>query len=161
MQTKLTLFEAGRLAAIGLIVVLLFLMAGNSTKADIPVEDLEALTQPLLKEGEYQPGEGRMIRRFYGLNPADYEGVVLYYPSTNMGVEELLLVKLSDTSQAEAVEQAIAARLASQKESFDGYGVEQTDMLNNHAVVEVQGKYVLFAVSENDQKIRQAFLGAL
>ncbi len=161
MNTKVTLFEGGRIAAAALIVLLLFLLAGNSPKGDIPLEGLESAALPLLKEGEYQPGDGRMLRRFYGLNPADYEGVAFYYPSTNMGVEELLLIKLTDASQGEAVEQAIGARLAAQKESFDGYGVEQTDMLNNHAVVEVRGRYVLFTVSENDQKIRQAFLDQL
>ena len=161
MKTKLTLMEVGRVAAVALIAVLLFLMAGNSPRGDIPVEKLESAALPLLKEGEYQAGDGRMLRRFYGLNPADYEGVVFYYPSTNMGVEELLILKLTDASQGEAAEQAIEARLAAQKESFDGYGVEQTDMLNNHAVVEIRGRYVLFTVSENDQKIREAFLDQL
>lgn len=161
MKSKVALFEAGRAAAVALIVLALVLMAGSSPQADIPLGDLEAITAPLLQQGEAQLGEGRLLRRFYGLNPADYEGAVLYYPSTNMGVEELLLIKLADTAQGEAVEAAIAGRLAAQKESFDGYGVDQTDMLNNCAVVEVRGRYVLFAVSRNAQKIRQAFLGAL
>ena len=161
MKEKLILCEAGRLAAVVLLIVLLFLLSGTAPQGDIPLEKLETLTAPQLEEGATQKGEGRMLRRFYGLNPADYKGTVLYYPSTNMGVEELLLVKLEDSAQGETVQQAINARLAAQKESFDGYGVEQTAMLNNNAVVEVRGCYVLFAVSENSQKIRQNFLAAL
>ena len=102
-----------------------------------------------------------MLRRLYGLNPSDYEEIVLYYPASNMGVEELLLVKLNDTAQTETVEAAVEARLAAQKQSFDGYGVEQTALLNNNAVTEVRGRYVLFAVGVNAQAIRQAFLDAL
>lgn len=161
MKRDLVLCEAGRAAAVVLIALLLVLMAGTAPHVDVPLEDLEALTAPLLREGEAQKGEGRMLRRFYGLNPADFEGALLYYPSTNMGVEELLLVKLADTSQGEAVQAAIENRLAAQKESFDGYGVEQTDMLNNSTVTEIRGRYVLFAVSGNAQQIRSAFLGAL
>lgn len=162
MNSRQILCEVGRWACAGLMVLLLFLMAGTTPRtADVPLEELETLTAPLLKEGEVQQGEGRMLRRFYGINPADYEGVVLYYPSTNMGVEELLLVKLKESSQGETLQAAIDARLATQKESFDGYGVEQTALLTNNAVVEIRGNYVLFTVSENSQKIRQAFLGAL
>lgn len=161
MKRKLALYESGRAACVGLLILLLVLLSGTAPHKDIPIEELEAQAAPFLKEGQAQKGDGRMIRRFYGLNPADFEGAVLYYPSTNMGVEELLLLKLSDASQAEGAEAAIAARLAAQKESFDGYGVEQTDMLNNHAAVEVRGRYVLFTVSENSQKIQKAFLDAL
>ena len=161
MNRKLLLWEVGRWAAVCLTVLSLFLMAGTAPRSNVALTELEPLTAPLLKEGEAQAGDNRMLRRFYGLNPADYEGTVLYYPATNMGVEELLLVKLKDPAQGDGVREAIDARLASQKKSFDGYGVEQTELLNSHAVVEIRGSYVLFTVSENAQKIRQAFLDAL
>ena len=78
-----------------------------------------------------------------------------------MGAEELLIVKLTSVDQAEAVRSAIDARLQTQKNTFDGYGVEQTDLLTNHAAVEVRGNYVLFVVSRTADQVRQAFLDAL
>lgn len=107
-----------------------------------------------------QQAENRMVKRFYGLNPQDYEGVVLYAPLDNMDAHELLLVKLSSVSQSEAVEEAIQSRLATQKNSFEGYGAEQTKLLNN-CVVKVQGNYILFVVGENAAQTEQAFLNSL
>lgn len=161
MKWKLSFLELARLALVAMTVFLLIFLVGSAPDADVSLGELEAVTAPELLEGETQKADERMLRRLYGLNPSDYAEIVLYYPASNMGVEELLLVKLKDTAQAETVEAAIAARLAAQKQSFDGYGVEQTALLNNNAVTEVRGNYILFAVGVNAQAIRQAFLDAL
>lgn len=105
--------------------------------------------------------DNQMIRRLYGLDISSYDACILYYPATNMGAEELLIVKLSSVEQAQAVQTAVEKRLQTQKNTFDGYGVEQYDLLTNHAVVEVRGNYVLFVVAPNADDVRQAFLGAL
>ena len=52
------------------------------------------------------------------------------------------------------------ARLAAQRSSFDGYGVEQMELLSR-CVVEIRGNYVLFVVGADAQTVRQAFLDAL
>ena len=108
-----------------------------------------------MKEADEQ-----MVKRLYGLNPADYEGFSLYYPSTNMGAEELLLVKLRDTSQMEDLKAAAENRVAAQKNSFEGYGVSQTELLSN-SVLDARGNYLLLAVAENAEALRRAFLQAL
>ncbi len=161
MKWKLSFLELARIALAAITVLLLIFMVGSAPETNTSLEELEAVTAPQLLEGEAQKADERMLRRLYGLNPSDYAEIVLYYPASNMGVEELLLVKLKDTAQAETIEAAIAARLAAQKQSFDGYGVEQTALLNNNAVTEVRGNYILFAVGVNAQAIRQAFLDAL
>ncbi len=76
------------------------------------------------------------------------------------GAEELLLVRLRSTAQQDAVSAAVEARLAAQRSSFDGYGVEQMELLSR-CVVEIRGNYVLFVVGADAQAVRQAFLDAL
>ena len=107
-----------------------------------------------------QPGTNQMIKRLYGLDPDSYQGVVLYYPTTNMGSEELLVVKLSDLSQEKEVTEAIEKRLATQKKNFDGYGTYQTDMLN-HSVIDVRGNYVLFVSAKDAAASQAAFENSL
>jgi hypothetical protein len=110
--------------------------------------------------GNMQQADSQMIRRLYGLDPTDYEDILLYCPTTNMGAEELLLVKLKDTSQQDTVTAAIEKRVATQMASFDGYGVDQYDMLEK-SVTEVQGNYILLVVAADPAPVRQAFLDAL
>ena len=109
---------------------------------------------------DMQEADAQMVRRLYGFAPSEVDGCLLYYPSTNMGARELLIVKLSDLSQQKSVSDAIQARKQTQMKSFEGYGIEQYDLLSN-SIVEVQGNYILFVVHENAAAAAQAFLKAL
>ncbi len=109
---------------------------------------------------DMQEADAQMVRRLYGFAPSEMDGCLLYYPATNMGAREFLIVKLSDLSQQTSVSDAIQARRQTQMKSFEGYGVEQYDLLSN-SVVEIQGNYILFVVHENAAAAAQAFLKAL
>lgn len=116
------------------------------TNAELPVDMHEA--------------DRRMVKRFYGLNANDYENCVLYSPGSNMDAHELLLIQMKDLSQRDTVESAIQKRLSTQKKSFDGYGAEQTKMLND-CVLKIKGNYVLFLVCDDAAKAGTAFVEAL
>lgn len=161
MRSNAFLYEIGRWAAvIAGLVILLVLFGGNSVSGADPQEVAQAVTDVIDMEN-MQLADNQMVKRFYGLDPADYEGCVLYYPNTNMMAEEVLIVKLKDISQQQTVSDAIETRLQTQKNTFEGYGVEQFDLLTNHAVVELRGNYVLFVVSDHAEAARKAFRGAL
>ena len=146
------------LVLIGLFVFWQVFSHGSQSRADfsqvseavIVAADLSGMTE----------GDNQMVRRLYGLDPADYDGVTLYYPSSNMGAEEILVVKLSDLSQQEAVETAMRNRIQSQMDVFEGYAPEQYATLEQ-GVVEVQGNYLLLVVAKDTAPVRQAFLNAL
>lgn len=161
MKANPVIYEVVRWTAAVLAVVFLFLLFGNNPGSDADPAAVEAAVTAQIEMTNMLKADNQMIKRLYGLDPGSFAGCVLYYPTTNMQAEELLIVKLSDTAQAQAVEAAIEARLATQKASFDGYGIEQYDMLTNNAVVEVRGNYVLFVVNAASAQAREAFLGAL
>ena len=160
MQIKL--WEALRWVAVLCVIVLLFTMCSGKPNSNQPVEAVEKAVCASLDLSTMQAADRQMVKRFYHLQPGDYEGCVLYAPTTNMGAEELLIVKLKDPAQAETVRAAIETRIEEQKSFFDdGYGVEQFDLLTNHCIVEVRGNYVLFVVNKDADAARQAFLKAL
>lgn len=160
-MNKSVLFTVARWVTAVLAVVLLVTMLASDPLSDTPPETVEQAVTAVLELSQMQKADNQMIRRLYGLNPADFEACVLYYPLTNMEAEEMLLVKLKDTAQADAVRDAVETRLQTQKDSFDGYGISQFDLLTNHAVCRVSGNYVLFVVNEASDAALQAFLNAL
>ena len=107
-----------------------------------------------------QLGNNQAIKRLYKLNPADYEGVLLYQPSSTMNAEEILVIKLKDKSQANDVKNAIEARKKSQLNTFKGYGATQTDLLNK-SIIDVQPNYILYVVDPQASLIDDAFKKAL
>ena len=158
---KRFLYEIARWAVLAVAVVSLMIRFGGDTVSNADPADVEAAVVAEIDMTNMLQGDNKMIKRFYGLDPAAFEACILYYPTTNMMAEELLIVKLSDVSQQEMVRKAVEARIATQKNTFEGYGVEQFEMLSNNAVVEVRGNYVLFVVNAASAEAQKAFLGAI
>lgn len=157
--------KASAFAAIKYLLLAVFigLLVRQYSGGKVSQTSFSDMQQAVLAVTDVEPmslGDNQMIRRLYQLDPEQYEGVLLYYPTSNMGVEELFLVKLSDVSQAQTVEDAISRRVASQISSFEGYGPSQVEMLKQ-SITDVSGNYVLLIVAENPETVRQAFENAL
>lgn len=134
-----------------LLVIFVGMLLGADQVSDAQIEDVEkAVEAQVSLEGMHREGN-QMVKRLYGLNANDYEGVILYISDSHMGAEEMLLVKLADMSQAEEVEKAVQTRVDNQENVFAGYGVEQYQLLQEH-VLRVRGNYVFFMVHEDAQQ---------
>ena len=147
---------------LSVLVVLVFVLSltGQDKQSNAEFTDVSAAVIETLDLSEMQEADNQMIKRLYGLTPSDYAGICVWYPTTNMGAEEVLIVKLNDMSQQEAVAAAAQARLATQLNTFEGYGVEQVALLEK-AVIEVRGNYILFVCNDNVDAAVRAFLDAL
>ena len=153
----LTILRITMVAA--LLIFMIVLQVGNRSSN----ASLESVSQEVLGAADQegmQESNNRMFQKFYGLDAQDYEGVTLYSPVSNMDAQELLIVKLKDSSQAEAVTEAINSRLETQMNSFEGYGIEQYAMLEDH-ILDVQGNFILYVVNPNAQAADEAFRNSL
>ncbi|MBC5786842.1 MULTISPECIES: DUF4358 domain-containing protein [Clostridiaceae] len=128
--------------------------------ADKPVAEIEQVMLHNEKVFELTKGTANDLRRYYGLNEEDYDGCILYRSISPMDVDELLIVKMKDSSQKETLETAVENRLETQKKSFEGYGVEQTALLSD-AVFEFKGDYAFFGVSGSVQDWEKEFLSSI
>ena len=142
------------------LVVFVGMLMGADRVSDAQIEEVEnAVTAQVSMDGMHQEGS-QMVKRLYGLNANDYDGTILYIADSNMGAEEMLLVKLADVSQADDVEGAVETRISNQENAFEGYGAEQYQLLQEH-VLSVQGNYVFFLVHPDARQAQKAFLDSL
>lgn len=160
MNKKISILTPIRIGMVVILLVFIILLQVGNKNSN---STLNAVTDSVIKaikvEG-MEESSNRMFKKFYGLNASDYEGVTLYAPVTNMNAEELLIIKLKDRSQAESVTEAINSRLETQKSSFEDYGIEQFDLLENH-ILDVQGNFILYIVHPDATKADQAFRSSL
>ena len=152
--------EAARWAAVIAAAFVIFAGGGNETSSADAKDVFDAVCAAV-DTSEMQPGDAKMIRRLYGLDSADYESAWLMYPETNMGAEEILVIKFAEGADTEALAAAVNARLEAQKAAFDGYGVGQYELLTNHSAVELTGNFLLFVVNGSEQAALEAFRAAL
>ena len=147
------------IAAIILIILLIAFIGRDligDHAADVDINDLNRVVMQAYDYDAATQSENRFIKRYYGLNPNDYGDMILYGPSDNMDVHEVFLVKLSDKHKVSEVKDAMEERIATQKKSFEGYGTDQTELLNKSKIV-VKGNYLLLVVGENASQAADAF----
>ena len=157
---KRTLYAAGKFAALALIVLIIVRMAASDRVSRTGFSAMTDAVTADFQTDHVLEGQAQMVRRLYGLDPSAYDGVLLYYPGTNMDCEELFLVKLKSTDQQDEVRAAIESRKSTQLDNFNGYGTYQYGMLQQ-SVTEIDGNYCLFVCADNADTIKQDFLRAL
>lgn len=100
--------------------------------------------------------DGSALKRDFGININDYDGVVYYGHETVMETETLLIIKLSDQSQGNDIIDTINSQRETNMELFKSYAPDQYELLNN-SIVEQKGDYILYTVSDNAKAIEMAF----
>ncbi len=132
----------------------------RNTESNAPAEQVFSAVAASVKTDKMKESTDRYFKKYYGLNAADYEAVLFYAPISNMDAEELLVVKLKDPAQAEALQDAILKRQSDKEQSFEGYAPEQYALAQKY-ILDVQGNYVLFVIDENGAAIDAAFANSL
>ena len=160
LNKNVQIVAAIRIAMVVLLIVFIVVMGSDKKSSDADMTDVANAVTAVLDMSSVQEASTLDLKKYYDLTASDYEAVVFYSPVTNMDAEELLIIKLKDTSQADTVEEAINKRLETQKNSFEGYGAEQTALLEDH-ILDVQGNYILYVVNTNAAKADEAFRGSL
>ncbi|MBC8530023.1 DUF4358 domain-containing protein [Christensenellaceae bacterium NSJ-44] len=145
-----------KIGLMAFIAVFLILICTSGNYADKPMEQIASVLSQAEGMDGLKAGAAGDLRRYYNLEEEDLEGFMLCLPASPMDADELLVVKMKDEQQASAVEQAILQRQASQKASFEGYGAQQTALLNGY-VLEIKGRYAFYAVSPYAQGWQSLF----
>lgn len=109
---------------------------------------------------KYEKGDGKTLKRYYGLNSNDYEEVSIYVPSSNMEASELLIIKIKEESQIDTIEASIDSRIEKQSNGFKDYAPEQYGLIQNYEI-STKGNYVFFAISEDAHEMKKQFKDAI
>ena len=157
MRKKVNRISAARFAVFALLVIYVAVLAFRNGKSSVSFQTVEAAVTEAADFQNLQLGTGQDLKKFYGLNEKDFDAVCFYYASQSMGVDELLLVASDESEKIEEAEDAAEQRIETQLRNFEGYGEEQTKLLQD-AVLIKKGNFFLLAVSHQGDEIKENFL---
>lgn len=129
---------------------------GSTTPPPLSQIETELLTVSQNLSGMVK-GDGKALKRYYGLNLNDFEEVLIYIPENYMDVSELLVIKTKNTEQLDLVEEAINMRIAKQQESFAGYGPEQVALLDDYEL-KIIDNTLFYCVSPEAPLLKSTFV---
>lgn len=138
-------------------VVLLILYASGSTR---PFGKVEKAVESSLDTKNLKKAGVQGLKRYYGLNNADYDGVLLYTAAGSISAEEVLLLQVKNDSQIKQVQKAIQKRIENRENDFEGYAPKQVQQLKQ-AQISVRGSFVFLAVGPKAAEYKTAFSKSL
>ena len=155
--SKAGILKLGAAFMILVYVVLLLIYTSGSTK---PFEEVAGSVEPLLNKESLVRQDAQALKRYYGLNSADYEGVMFYSAEFSISAQEVLLIEVKTDQQVQEVRDAIEERLESRKNTFEGYAPEQAQLIRE-AQIQVRGRFLFLAVSPEAETLAAAFTKSL
>lgn len=155
-ETRITGIKLGKYISFFLMIIFvawLTVFRSGSTKS---FEEVSQAVQEVIEDEDLVLKDSQALKKYYGLNSAEYEGVLFYTSDFAMSAKEVLLIEVKHDTQVETVKSAIEARIDARIESFEGYAPEQVRLLEEAAYV-VRGKYIFMAVTPEAEDYRQVF----
>ena len=141
---------------IGFVVLLMLFMSGSNK----PFEEVSKSVEDSLDTEALTVQDAALFKRNFGLNAADYTGVMYYSSGANMSAEEVLLVKVKRDSQVQEVVDAIDERIQSRINDFEGYAPDEVKLLQD-AGQSVRGTYIFYACSPDADRYLSISSGSL
>lgn len=129
------------------------------TNVESEVEAISNLTEVDLKAEEISELNKGVVEAF-NFNLEDIEEGIIKFPMINLQADEVIILKLKDETKAADIEEALQKHVENQLQAFENYVPKNYELVKNH-IFKTNGKYVLFVVSEEAEKIEGIFDNAL
>lgn len=137
---------------LGYIALLMIYVSGSNRS----FSEMESSIEKVIDTTGMKKLDGQMLKRNFGLNSTDYEGVMYYSSESSIDAEEVLMICVKKSSQTEQVTDEVEQRLQERKKDFEGYLPEQEKLLEE-AQTSVRGNYIFYVVSSKASEYRAAF----
>jgi len=141
---------------ISYIIILLVHLSGSNRS----FEEVSAPLIRTLENTDLVEVNGQGFRNFYGVNPAELEGVVMFTSTFSLSAEEVLLIQVRHPEQINDLVRTIEESLIDRRKSFGEAAPEQVHYIDN-AWLTVRGDYVFLAISPRATELRRIFLDSL
>ena len=110
-------------------------------------EMLAKIEQPMMMELT-----GEQVQEVYNIDPEKLADYAIRIPMMNVKSNEIAILKVKDTADVQAVEEAVKQRAATVQQQFETYLPDQYENAKNYKLV-TKGNYVLFVISDQADEL--------
>ena len=100
------------------------------------------------------------VNSYYDIDLKKLEDFSIYIEGSGGYADEVAIFKVKDNKDIEDIKASIDDRIKNRLKDFDGYNSEELVKIKDNLVL-VKGKYILFVISENNDKAKSTFNAAL
>lgn len=97
-------------------------------------------------------GDGKTLRKLYGINKEEVDKFLLYAPKSNMDADEILILKIKSQDDLKAIKEKVQSRIDKQEKSFMQYRPKEYEIIKK-CVLKEEGEYLIFIISKDSSMI--------
>lgn len=105
---------------------------------------------------DMNPGDLARLLKLYPIEEQMVEDFVLFTAASNVKADELAIIKVKDRNDVDRALESIRQRVEAQAAKFRDYRPEEHNLIEKH-VLQAKGRLILFAVSEEAERMEEAF----
>jgi uncharacterized protein DUF4358 len=126
-----------------------------STK-NLAVKEIDEKIKQSVDVSNLNKGDKDKLKRLYDVDDNEIEDFILYTAQSNIEADEIAIIKVNKDEKIADVKNKISKRLEEQSASFKDYLPDEYYVIEKH-VLKTKGKYILFTISEDAEKIEDIF----
>ena len=120
------------------------------------IEDLNNELKETVDLSNMDIGDEEKLKKLYDIDSENLEEYILYIPKSNIEANEIAIFKVKESEDLEEVEEKIKDRVEEQATNFKDYLPDEYYLIEKN-VLKTKGNYILFAISEDVDKIEKIF----
>lgn len=132
----------------------------EGVRSEVTVGELAQRLKQVVKLDELKQRDKETLQRLYHLGGDEVEDFVLFTAVSNVKADEVAVIQVKDAAQVERAMQQVSKRIDAQTVKFKDYRPEEYALVQKH-VLKREGRFVLFAVSKDADRLEQVFDEAL
>mgnify|MGYP001167468363 FL=1 len=141
------------------ILSLIFLLSSCANKKDVNVNPSD-ITSDIINTFSEDISMSELnsdrITKYYDIDMEKIESFSSYIEGSGGFADEVSVFKMKSEDDISAAKEAVESRIAQRKKDFDGYNSWELDKIEENCI-SVQGKYILFVISDNSQEAEKIF----
>lgn len=154
-------FRRSLVPAVLVMIVAIYILTGCSGTDDKTADKLSAAQigeriEQAVSLKDMKAGDQTKLQKLYKIDVDNVDDFILYTSKSNVRADELAIIKLKDSSQAENVKEKIIQRIDAQKIKFKDYRPDEYFLVEHH-VLKTKGPFIFFAVSKEADHMERAF----
>ncbi|GIQ70404.1 DUF4358 domain-containing protein [Xylanibacillus composti] len=147
--------------AVSVVAQMLLGCSGNSgASEELTAVEVGRYIQQAASLDDMKQGDWEKLQKLFHIEAEKVEDFVLYTASSNVKADELAVIKAKDANEVDTLIENIQKRIDAQSVKFQGYRPEEYYLIERH-VLKTKGRFILFAVSEEADRMEEVFDEAL
>ncbi len=152
--------KSGELLCIVCLALFIIFVSSQDKVSNTPFEQVSSAVTSACDTDELVKRDALKLKKVFSFEPDAFDGFTYYSSDSVMDVREVLVIRLKDQSQQQAVTDAISKYVTDKHTLFEGYAPKESELLASHVLI-AQNGYVLFYIGQNSELVSSSFQQSL